>query len=137
MMSQLKIALRKHLYADALFTRIRSAFENISDHRTGEVTISLPDALMSGFAMFSLKDPSLLAFDERRQDETKLKNLKSMYQIETVPSDTQLREILDEVVPEELSSVYTNILGQTDATWEGSGQAGVHGRLLSGVCRWY
>ena len=26
----------------------------------------MPDALMSGFAMFSLKDPSLLAFDQRR-----------------------------------------------------------------------
>jgi len=34
---------------------------------------------MSGFAMFSLKDPSFLAFDERRNDETKLNNLKHIY----------------------------------------------------------
>jgi hypothetical protein len=109
-MSQPKIALRKHLNADALFTRIRSEFEKIPDQRSGDVKIALPDALMSGFAMFSLKDPSLLAFDERRQDETKLENLKRVYQIDAVPSDTQMREILDEVVPEGLASVYTNIL---------------------------
>ncbi len=61
-----KITLRKHLNADALFATMRTGFSKIPDHRPGEVTISLADALMSGFAMFSLKDPSLLAFDERR-----------------------------------------------------------------------
>jgi hypothetical protein len=110
MMSQPKIALRKHLNADALFKRLRSEFEKIPDQRSSDVKISLPDALMSGFAMFSLKDPSLLAFDERRQDETKLGNLKRVYQIDAVPSDTQMRKILDEVEPEELSSVYRDIL---------------------------
>lgn len=109
-MNQPKIALRKHVNADALFKRLRSAFEKIPDQRSGDVKISLPDALMSGFAMFSLKDPSLLAFDERRQDETKRGNLKRVYQIAAVPSDTQMRKILDEVEPEELSSVYRDIL---------------------------
>jgi hypothetical protein len=110
MMSQPKIALRKHVHADALFTRIRSEFEKIPEQRSGDVKISLADALMSGFAMFSLKDSSLLVFDGRRQDETTLNNLKRIYQIDAVPSDTQMREILDEVVPEALSPVYKNIL---------------------------
>ena len=45
---------RKHLSADALFRLVRSGFANIPDPRTAEVDISLTDALMSGFAMFSL-----------------------------------------------------------------------------------
>ena len=57
---------REHLSADALFKGVHRSFSRIEDHREGEVDITLPDALMSGFAMFSLKDPSLLAFDERR-----------------------------------------------------------------------
>lgn len=60
------------------------------------VEISLPDALMSGFALFSLKDPSLLAFDERR---AKPENLRRVYQLQDIPSDTQMRTILDEVDP--------------------------------------
>ena len=56
--------LRKHLSADALLSKLRSGFAEIADHRSGEVDISLSDALMSAFAMFSLKAPSLLAFDK-------------------------------------------------------------------------
>ena len=51
--------LRKHLNADALFSDIYTDFSKVSDPRQGNITIPLADALMSGFAMFSLKDPSL------------------------------------------------------------------------------
>ena len=67
------IKLRQNLNADALFSQVRSGFEKIPDHRSKNSTISLPDALMSGFAMFSLKDPSLLAFEERQSEDTNLK----------------------------------------------------------------
>ena len=40
------------------------------------------DCLMAAFAMFSLKDPSLLAFQERQDDPS----LKNLYQIEKIPS---------------------------------------------------
>jgi hypothetical protein len=52
--------LRKHLSADALLSKLRSSFGDITDHRSGDVDVSLSDALMSAFAMFSLKAPSLL-----------------------------------------------------------------------------
>ncbi|HUW67536.1 MAG TPA: transposase, partial [Candidatus Nanoarchaeia archaeon] len=57
-----KIKVRNDLNADTLFSQVRSGFEKIPDHRSKNTTISLHDALMSGFAMFSLKDSSLLAF---------------------------------------------------------------------------
>lgn len=63
-------AVRQHLSADALFARLRPGLAQIADHRPGTPTISLPDALMSAFAMFSLKSSSLLAFDEERQEGT-------------------------------------------------------------------
>ena len=70
---------RKHLSADALFKGVHRSFSRIEDHRKGEVDIILSDALMSCFVMFSLKDPSLLVFDERRGVDD---NLRSIYQIE-------------------------------------------------------
>ena len=57
---------RKHLSVDALFRLVRSGFDTIPDHRSDDAEISLTDALMSAFAMFSLKSPSLLAFDKQR-----------------------------------------------------------------------
>lgn len=96
---------RKDLSADALFHMLRSAFDRVPDPRKGE--ISLGDALMSAFAMFSLKDPSLLAFDQRRHDAND--NFRSIYGIDRVPSDTQMRAILDPVEPKELRPSFGNV----------------------------
>src|ERR1700730_13816247 len=88
---------RKDLSADALFRLVRAGFDAVADTRSGEVAVPLADALMSAFAMFSLKDPSLLAFDQRRQDPND--NFRTIYGIDRVPSDTQMRTILDPVDP--------------------------------------
>ncbi|UCD32468.1 MAG: transposase [Desulfobacterales bacterium] len=91
--------IRKDLNADALFKALHDDFSKLPDWRQGDIGISMADALMSGFAMFSLKDPSLLAFDERRQYDS---NLRTIYRIQSVPCDTQMRKILDPVDPEQL-----------------------------------
>ncbi len=62
--------------------------------------------------MFSLQDPSLLAFDHRRKEKAKLKNLKTIYHLDTVPCDTRMREMLDGVAPDALSPVYTTLFRQ-------------------------
>ena len=98
-------AVRKHLSADALFARLRTGFAEIADHRPGTPKISLPDALMSAFAMFSLKSPSLLAFDEERNEG----NLQRLYGMEQVPCDTRMREILDPVDPESLRPRFKHV----------------------------
>lgn len=99
--------IRKHLSADGLFQRMRKEFRKIEDHRPMNVEIPLEDALMSGFAMFSLKDPSLLAFDERR---AKPENLRSIYGIQKIASDTQIRTILDEVEPQDVRPVFKSVM---------------------------
>ena len=48
---------RQHLAADALFGLIRRGFATIPDARLSDPDISLTDALMSAFALFSLKSP--------------------------------------------------------------------------------
>lgn len=99
--------IRKHLSASGLFKLLYSGFEEIEDHRAEElVKTSLADTLMSAFAMFSLKDPSLLAFDERRKTDG---NLKRVYGLEAVPCDTQMRTTLDEVEPSAVKSTFKDV----------------------------
>lgn len=102
--------IRKHLSASGLFRLVRSGFEKVKDRRIGDVKIALADALMSAFAMFSLKDPSLLAFDERREKENG--NLKRIYGMERIPCDTQMRTILDDVDPDEIKVSFKNVFRQ-------------------------
>ncbi|MEA1899480.1 MAG: hypothetical protein U9N47_01745 [Thermodesulfobacteriota bacterium] len=62
------------------------------------------DALMSSFAMFSLKDPSSLKVDERRKEEAESQNLKSIYGIKYIPSDSKIRKICDKIDPKKYLS---------------------------------
>jgi hypothetical protein len=105
-----KIKLRKHLNADALFSTMRKGFDKISDHRKGNARVSLSDALMSGLAVFSLKDPSLLAFDERRHKSPM--NLKTIFGINNIPCDTSMRTILDGVNPSDLRPLFKDAFRQ-------------------------
>ncbi len=96
---------RKHLSADALFGLLRTGFADIADHRLGKPDISLTDALMAAFAMFSLKAPSLLAFDQERTEG----NVQRVYGLQRVPCDTAMREILDPVQPKALRPLFQAI----------------------------
>ncbi len=96
---------RKHLSADALFGLVRSGFATIPDDRRSDTDLSLTDALMSAFAMFSLKSPSLLAFDKERTEG----NLRTIYGMQHVPCDTHMRERLDPVCPEALRPSFQRV----------------------------
>ncbi len=95
------------LSADNLIVRLKSSFQTTEKNmrvdpatNSGAKSIRLSDCLMSGFAMFSLKYPSLLQFDKDRVlDNSHIENIKAMYGIGEVPSDTTVREKLDEVSP--------------------------------------
>jgi hypothetical protein len=95
---------RTALSGDRLLQVMRRGFARIADHRPS-CTISLADALMSGFAMFSLKCPSLLSFDKKRADP----NLRTVYGIEQAPCDTQMREALDPVDPAQLEPLFEDV----------------------------
>ena len=99
---------RKYLSADALFRLVHSGFASLPEYRVGDVEIALTDALMSAFAMFSLKAPSLLAFDKERAEG----NLRTIYGIARVPCDTHMREILDPISPKGLRPVFKSIFRQ-------------------------
>ena len=58
--------------------------------------------------MFSLKDPSLLAFQSRARDG----NLASIFGLKAIPSDTQEREVLDEVDTPHFRPLFTDCFRQ-------------------------
>ena len=99
---------RKYLSADGLLELVRKGFGDIEDPRKNGGKISLSDAMMSGLAMFLLKYPSLLTFDAHRADS----NLRSVYGIKQIPSDTQMRVILDEVSADSIRPLFKQVFRQ-------------------------
>jgi hypothetical protein len=108
----MSISTRKSLCAESLISSVYHLFKKIPDPRklSQSTPISFTDVLMSGLAVFGLKFPSPLKFDQHRSivDE----NLKALYHVNHAPSDTYLRERLDELDPKFMRPAFKNIFGQ-------------------------
>lgn len=98
---------RAQITFDALLETVHGEFAKISAQRGVNAKYQLTDFLGSAFAMFSLKAPSLLAFDERSKVESQ--NLKSLYHIHAIPSDTQMRTALDPLEPAPLRELFATL----------------------------
>jgi hypothetical protein len=103
--------MRAGLSAPGLYSLARNCFKRIKDIRRETSRIfSLDDSLMAGLAIFSLKFPSLLQFDQSRESDKLLQsNLKNLFNLDQIPSDTRLREILDPIESRDLRKPFTAI----------------------------
>ena len=124
------------MYIDKLLIDLYFQFSLVPDHRSPLNTkLPLPDILMSCFAVFSLKDSSLLLFVQRyklRKD-----NLRKVYGIKVCPSDTAMRQVIDEVQPSTLQLLpgrYIQMLDNSGrlAAFELKGE-GLDGKLLISI----
>lgn len=93
---------------DYLVSKIHGAVVQIADHRKTTPVYPLSDVLMSSFAMFSLKDPSVLSFVENYP--ARAENLEAVYYIKSIPTDNGMRGILDPVNPDELLPVFQSLM---------------------------
>lgn len=92
--------LKKHVSMPSLLRRTRQQLAKIPDTESSRARLPLVDCLMSGLAIFSLKFPSLLQFDEDYHEEEVLRhNLATLYEVAKAPCDTYLRERLDSLNP--------------------------------------
>lgn len=102
---------KKGLSAKGLLHIVRNIFDKIIIKTTAikDLTINLSDCLMSALAMFGLKFPSLLQFDQQKNEKKIKHNLKNLYGVNQAPSDTYMRECLDEVDPKEIRNAFKSI----------------------------
>ena len=117
----------KKLTFDAFRDELARIFAQIEDPRDlRRLTWELPAVLMSAFAMLFFQHPSLLEYQRRMKERTGQSNLERVFRVAAIPSDTQMREILDGVPTEPLR----RILPQT---FEQMRQVGWTARFVSAV----
>lgn len=106
---------RKYLSTSGLLEIIHNVFKKIKmpqikGNRVEPITIT--DCLMSGVAIFKLKYSSLLQFNKDYINGRVRHNLKTLFKIEQPPSDTYMRERLDEVNPAELRKAFKAVFAK-------------------------
>jgi hypothetical protein len=97
-----------HLRFQGIRAVLLKHFSRITDHRDREkVDHELQDVCMSALAMFCFQDPSLLQFQKRTKAPTLAANLRNLWSIKSVPSDSQMRTIMDEIGSGEFEGLFT------------------------------
>jgi hypothetical protein len=75
---------------------LSAGFRAIPDERhPSRIRWELHDVLMSAFAMFFFQHPNLLQYQQRMKKATGRANLERLFGVSEVPSDTQMRDLLD------------------------------------------
>jgi hypothetical protein len=88
-------------------------FRNILDPRqNAKIDYQLHDCLMSAFAMMFFQDPSLLTFQKRLDEIAQQNNLRTVFGIDSIPKDSQLRDTIDNVPTEELKDIFPDFISR-------------------------
>ena len=129
---------RKALSMPGLLAEMRRCFEAVEDEVAGR-GLTLADCLMSGLAIFALKYPSLLQFEQDARGlgesahEPRWENLRRVFGVERAPPDVRLRERLDEVDPRELRAPFKGLFARAQRGGALAGFEWLGGRYLLSV----
>lgn len=104
----------KSIKIESCIEILKESFNKFKDPRnTKQITISLPDFLMSSYAVFALKYPSLLSFQTDFYSGTIAKSCSGLFGIKSLPSDTHLRDVMDVVDHRQFRPIFKKLFAFT------------------------
>ena len=105
----------EELALDRLVKRIKQSFGEFCDVRKGQNTqYDMVDAGMGAFSVFLTQSPSFLAHQEDLKRRKGRCNAESLFGMEQIPSDNQIRSLLDPVAPSYVAPVFRDIYHRLD-----------------------
>jgi hypothetical protein len=112
---------------------LRQSLEGVLEHRTGRNTqYEIADAGLGAFGVFYIQSPSFLAHQRDMQRHKGQNNAYGLFGVKRIPSDQQIRNLLDPVEAEQLYEPFWEIYGRLDKAGYLDKYQGVGGtRLIS------
>jgi len=96
---------------DTIVGSFRQRLSSLPDKRTGKNTrYGMEDAALSAFSVFFTQTPSFLAYQRMMEGSKGNSNAQSLFGVHQIPSDNQIRDLLDPVAPEHVFPTFEEIL---------------------------
>ena len=96
---------------DALVHAFHAVLDRLPDTRRGKnIQYAIKDAALGAFAVFFTQSPSFLAHQQSLRHAKGSSNAERLFGITQIPSDNQIRTLLDPVPPTQLAPMFTTIL---------------------------
>src|SRR5882762_8148971 len=107
----------ENLRLPRMIERLEAACADFPDVRSGKnSSYDLPDVGMSAFSVFFTQSPSFLAHQRDMKLRKGRSNAESLFGLSEIPSDNQIRNLLDSVSPEYVQPVYRQTFLALDET---------------------
>jgi hypothetical protein len=98
---------------------LQTVLEGLPEHREGKnKTYTLRDAALGAFSVFFMQSASFLAHQQAMQDQTGRNNASSLFGLKNIPSDNQIRNLLDPLEAKQLYGVFAEISGNLEESGE-------------------
>lgn len=102
--------MSKHLRFQEMLNEVKEVMEGIPEHRRGQnKQYEIEDAGLSALSMFYMQSPSFLSWQQDMEKRKGRNNARSLFGIKKIPSDEQVKNLLDPVSATALSKAYWNI----------------------------
>jgi hypothetical protein len=114
-----------------LVEHLRSLVERFPDERRGSETVySMADAALGAFSVFFTQSPSFLEFQRSLQVAKGCNNALSLFGITQIPSDNQIRNLLDPVPPSAVLPVFAAVVEALHTGGQLQAYRSINGDLL-------
>jgi hypothetical protein len=114
-----------------LVEHLRSVVERFPDARTGSETVyTMADAALGAFSVFFTQSPSFLDFQRTLQVAKGCNNAMSLFGLTQIPSDNQIRNLLDPVPPGAALPVFAAVVEALHAGGQLQAYRSINGDLL-------
>ena len=119
---------------DTIVGSFRQRLSSLPDKRTGKNTrYGMDDAALSAFSVFFTQTPSFLSYQRMMEGSKGKSNAQSLFGVHRIPSDNQIRHLLDAVAPEEVFPVFEDILQVLEEQGQLEGFRSVADTLLMAI----
>jgi hypothetical protein len=96
---------------------LRRSLGRVPEHRTGRnVQYQIVDAGLGAFSVFYMQSPSFLAHQRHMQQHQGRDNARSLFGVEAIPCDEQIRNLLDPVSPSHLYAPFWEIYDRLETS---------------------
>jgi len=109
--------MAKEVKFEELINFYRKVLEHFPDKRKGNnKSYSMVDAALGAFSVFFMQSPSFLAHQREMEAGSQCNNACSLFKIGKIPSDNHIIDLLDEVSPNAIYSVFDCIFNALQET---------------------
>ena len=88
----------------------------LPDHRQKgpNTRYAIQDAALGAFGIFFTQSPSFLEYQRRLQQTTGQNNAHTLFDVEQIPCDNQVRTLLDPIAPSHLDAVFLEVFEELE-----------------------